>query len=269
MLALNLGPLALPVGPLLLAAAMLVAAIAGRLAAGRSGSGIGAALSDLLLAGLFAARLAFVVQWFDAYREAPWTVLDIRDGGFTPAAGIAAALALAAWLAWRRPAQRRPLLAGMVAGALAWAGLHAAWRAAQAGRAPGWPEVTLATLDGADVRLAALAAGRPMVVNLWATWCAPCRREMPVLTAAQRRESGIVFVFVDQGETPATVRRYLDATGLALANVLLDAPGALARSVDSSGLPTTLFYDAEGRLVDAHVGMLSAATLASRLARLK
>ena len=51
--------------------------------------GIGATLSDMLLAALLVARLVFVLTWLDSYRDAPWTLLDIRDGGFTPWAGVA------------------------------------------------------------------------------------------------------------------------------------------------------------------------------------
>ncbi|HWS73851.1 MAG TPA: TlpA disulfide reductase family protein, partial [Quisquiliibacterium sp.] len=110
--------------------------------------------------------------------------------------------------------------------------------------------------------------GRPAVVNLWATWCPPCVREMPVLAAAQASKPGIVFVFVNQGEAGERVGQFLAPRGLALENVLLDPGGDLARSVGSRAMPTTLFYDAQGRLRDTHLGALSEATLAARLARL-
>jgi hypothetical protein len=73
---------------------------------------------------------------------------------------------------------------------------------------------------------------------------------------------------VNQGESAATVRQYLQAKQPDLANVMLDAGKELGRQMDSTALPTTLFYDALGRLVDTHLGALSSATLASKLEKL-
>ena len=266
MLSVNLGPLALPISPLLLLVAGLVAAGVGHLVGRRQKIWIFNTLSDMLIAGLLVARLAFVILWFDTYRAAPWSMLDIRDGGFTPWAGIAAALGVALWRGWRQPTLRKPLIAGLAAGALVWGVLFGALRMTEK---PMLPALALTTLVGASTNLAALADGKPMVVNLWASWCPPCRREMPVLAAAQQRETGVRFVFVNQGEEGATAQRYLSAGRLDLANVLLDPGAALGREVGSGALPTTLFYDANGRLIDTHLGELSAASLASKLNSLR
>ncbi|HZW13154.1 MAG TPA: TlpA disulfide reductase family protein, partial [Noviherbaspirillum sp.] len=130
------------------------------------------------------------------------------------------------------------------------------------------PDVTLTRLDGGSVRLASFA-GKLMVVNMWATWCPPCRREMPVLRDAQRRHPDIVFVFADQGESAETVRRYLESSQLKLDNVLLDPSRQLAFQTGSQGLPTTMFFDEKGKLVDRRVGGLSEASLAQRLESLR
>ncbi|HUW27401.1 MAG TPA: TlpA disulfide reductase family protein [Sulfuriferula sp.] len=262
MLSMNVGPFALSGNVLLLLAAGLVAAGVGHLVGRRQQTGIVNSLSDMLIAGAIVARIAFVALWFDAYRSSPWSMLDIRDGGFTPWAGVAAALLVAVWRGWRQPALRKPLLLGLTAGALVWGALFGALRTTER---PALPKLALTTLAGAPTSLAALADGKPMVVNLWASWCPPCRREMPVLAAAQQRETGVRFVFVNQGEDGATAQRYLSADQLNLANVLLDPGAALGREVGSGALPTTLFYDANGRLVDNHLGELSAASLASKL----
>ncbi|HAQ27862.1 MAG TPA: peroxiredoxin, partial [Pseudomonas sp.] len=110
--------------------------------------------------------------------------------------------------------------------------------------------------------------GKPLVVNLWATWCPPCRREMPVLAEAQRTESDVTFLFVNQGEGERVIADFLDTEGLGLENVLLDTGGRLGQHVGSTALPTTLFYDAEGRQVGSHLGELSRASLARALERL-
>jgi thiol-disulfide isomerase/thioredoxin len=266
MLSVNIGPFALSGSVLMLLAAGLVAAGVGHLAGHRQQTGIVNTLSDMLLAGVLVARFTFVAFWFDAYRSVPWSMLDIRDGGFMIWPGIAAALLVALWRGWRQPTLRKPLLLGLAAGVLVWGALFGALRMTDQ---PALPALSLTTLAGDPVRLAALADGKPMVVNLWASWCPPCRREMPVLAAAQQRESGVTFVFVNQGEDGATAQHFLSEGRFGLANVLLDPAAALGREVGSGALPTTLFYDASGRLVATHLGELSAASLASKLSPLR
>lgn len=266
MLSVNIGPLALPANVLLLAGAALVALVVGHLVGRRRRVGIGNVLGDMLLAGIIMARIGFVTQWFDLYRNMPWTIIDIRDGGFMLPAGIAGALLVALWQSWRRPLLRQPLIAGVVAGSLAWGTSFALLQEPE--RAP-MPAVALTTLSGTPVQLADIAHGKPLVVNLWATWCPPCRREMPVLAAAQQQERDVLFAFANQGENTAAVERYLSDSRLTLANVLLDPSRQLAHAVGSRGLPTTLFYDGAGHLVASHVGELSQASLEAKLSRLR
>ncbi|MDO9195673.1 TlpA disulfide reductase family protein [Rhodoferax sp.] len=263
---LNIGPLSLPITLFLMLVALLVAAGVGRLVGAGQRIGVGNIVIDMLVAAVLVARIAFVFIWFDTYRSTPWSMLDIRDGGFTPWAGLIAALLVAFWRAWRRPALRRPLAFGLAAGAVAWGGLFGA--ISLMGNTT-MPQASLTTLAGEQTTLVALAQGKPMVVNLWASWCPPCRREMPVLAAAQKQETGVRFVFVNQGEDGTKVQRYLTGAGLDLANVVVDPGTALGREVGSGALPTTLFYNPSGRLVDIHLGPLSAASLASKLDRLR
>ena len=266
MLTLNLGPLAASMGVVLTFLAMLVAAGVGRLVGRDKQAGISEALIDMLIAAMVAARIAFVTIWFDSYRGEPWSMLDIRDGGFTPWAGLAAALLVACWRGWRRVPLRRPLASGLAAGALAWAAMFGAVSALTNTSLPKTP---LATLAGEPADLARLAAGKPIVLNLWATWCPPCRRELPTLADSQKRETWAQFVFADQGEDATTVQRYLSSAGLDLGGVLLDHGAGIGREISSGGLPTTLFYNADGRLIDTHVGQLTAGSLASKLNRLR
>jgi hypothetical protein len=92
---------------------------------------------------------------------------------------------------------------------------------------------------------------------------------MPMLAAAQQREKSVEFIFIDQGESAQAVRAYLQANRLMLRNVWLDPSSALGPALGSRGLPTTLFVDAEGHLVDAHMGVLNGPALASKLKQIQ
>lgn len=268
MLNFNVGPFSIQASHVFLLTSLLIATAVGHWVGRRDKVRIGGLLLDMLVIGLVAARIAFVVSWFELYREAPLSIIDIRDGGFAPLAGIGAALGYGGFRAYRHKALRNPLVAGVLAGAFAWF-MSGAPALLGLRDEKVVPNVALTTLDGKAVNLPELAQGRPMVVNLWATWCPPCRREMPVLAAAQQRERGVSFVFANQREQAGPVIDYLRGGSLKLDNVVLDGSGETGRAVGSSGMPTTLFYDARGRLVDAHVGPVSAATLEAKLARLR
>lgn len=217
----------------------------------------------MFFVGILVARLAFVLRWLPTYLAEPWSVLRIGDGGFIGWAGLLAALAWGGWKLRRSPALRIPLYAGTAAGLVAWFALLGSIWAMQESRVA-LPDMQMTSLDGERVNLADMA-GRPVVVNLWATWCPPCRREMPVLAEAQQNRSDIDLVFANQGEGPDQIRDYLQGAGLSLGNVLLDPFSSLMHEVGARGLPTTLFFDSDGRLVDFHMGELTRAGLASKL----
>ena len=225
---------------------------------------IESAIYAVVFIGLFAARLGFVILHRAIYARTPIDILDIRDGGFMPLVGIAAGVVATAWYVLRKPYLTRVLLPCLVAGvAITAIGGVAAWSL----RAPvrlSLPATTLMDIDGNEMRLDRFR-GKPVVVNLWATWCPPCRREMPVLQHAQATLPGAVFVFANQGETVETVRKYLDSEHIAIANVVMDRKLEIARLAGSNALPVTLFFDAKGNLRNVKMGSLSAATLVDEL----
>lgn len=260
----SLGPL--PFTVLILVAAWGMGTVAGRWRARGMPDpkpAVGGALFDVLLVGLVFARIAFIVAWWPLYAADPWAMLRPGDGGYLPIAGVLAALAFAGWRAWRMPDLRRPLLVGLAVAALVYGALGAGLRFWQA-RTITLPDAVLTGLDGRSTRLDALK-GQPIVVNLWATWCPPCRREMPALAAAQAWYDDVHIVFANQGEDAGTITRYLESQNLALDLVLVDRLSQLSESAGVRGLPTTLFFDADGRLIDVHVGELTRAGLAARL----
>lgn len=108
------------------------------------------------------------------------------------------------------------------------------------------PDVTLLDASGAPVNLAELR-GRPLVLNVWATWCPPCDEEMPALEALHQQQggAGAQVVAVNLQEAPEVVAGYLAARGLTLP-VLLDSAGELAAQLDVTYLPTTFFVDEAG-----------------------
>ena len=225
-----------------------------------------ALLLDAILVGFIAARAGYILQWWAEYRAAPFSMVAIGDGGFAWWAGLPVALAFLVWRskkAWR--ALLLPALAGMAIGILAWV-MAGYMISALLQSAPPLPDLVLETPEGVVTPMSSYQ-GRPVVVNLWATWCPPCRREMPIFAHAQQAWPEVSFLLVNQGDDRALVNDYLERAGLELRDVLLD-PGS--RTMQESGarvLPTTLFFDPEGRLVDTHVGELTRAGLADRLQR--
>lgn len=265
--ALRLGPLVIPMHlALLLGGIVLAHAVAAWFHRSR-GIDPGAVLWNMILAGFVAGRLGFVLRHRDIYVADPLSILDFRDGGFDRLAGFATAFIAGAWLTRRSPPLRRPLLAAALTGCAVFFAGTAVNRAFTPAGAP-LPAIEVRRLDGSAVSLGTFA-GRPLVINLWATWCPPCHREMPVLAAAQLAHPDIQFVFVNQGESAAVVRRYLAAHGLRLSNVVLDPARQAGARTGSSGYPTTLFYDAQGRLDQRHMGELSHATLSEKIDRLR
>lgn len=260
---LALGPLTFTYGLLLAVAGGLLGSWAGRRAGRAGGVDIEPLLFRMLLAGLVAARLAFVVQFRDGYLQAPLTMLDIRDGGWSPLVGVAVAAVYAIVVAVRRAGWRKPLAAALGTAGAVWA-LGALSLSMMPSQDGALPALAVQSLEGPAVPLASFQ-GKPTVVNLWATWCPPCRREMPVLQQAQAQRPDVNFVFLNQGESPDRVRSFLSAQQLPLRNVLLDVHGRAGTELGHRALPTTLFYDAGGRLVDTRVGELSHASLRQRL----
>ncbi|WP_043110198.1 TlpA disulfide reductase family protein [Polycyclovorans algicola] len=218
---------------------------------------------DMLLVGALIARLAFIVKWWPQYAADPWAMVRIHDGGFMAAPGILAGLAFGFWRTRNAVQVRKPLAMTALAGVAAWVALSVGLAQFQR-QTLSIPQTELFTLEGSRTRLSD-HVGTPMVVNLWASWCPPCRREMPVLAAAQAQRDDVLFAFINQGESAAVITEYLQRDRLALENVLLDLQGEVGQALQSQGLPATLFFNAEGRLVETHFGPLSGASLAAKM----
>ena len=264
---LQIGPLSLPYSVLLTLVAIALGGFVARRLARAAGTEAEPTLTHMLLVGLVAARLAFVWQWREQYFASPLSILDIRDGGWEPTAGVIAALLFGLHRARHQAGLRKAVLAAAITTGLGLLLGGVASLLVSASAVP-LPPLTLSSLQGQPVSLAAFA-GKPTVVNLWATWCPPCQREMPVLQQAQAANPEVNIVFVNQGEESPTIAAFLERHHLALRNVLVDPQSSTGAALGHSALPTTLFFDAHGRLADTRIGELSQATFTQRLASLR
>lgn len=262
MLTLTLGTFALSINHLLLLLALALATLVGWRVAKRGGENPESVLFGLFMLAMLVARISFVIAYWSYFRDDPLQVLDIRDGGFLAWPGVLTLLVGTALFCWRRPSLRRPLGFGLGTGLAFW--LLASLSITLYEQGSHLPEITLRNAQGQEVQLSSYQGG-PLVINLWATWCPPCRREMPVLQKAQHERQDVTFLFVNQAESMQSVSTFLMTQGLNLNNVLFDDGGKLAQSVGSMALPTTLLYNAEGRLLGTHLGELSEASLARAL----
>lgn len=252
------GPLALPLDRLAaIVSIWAFVGLAGRIAAQDGGDrAVARAGWGAVVVGLLAGRAAWVIGNWPAYRVAPADIVAFWQGGLALWPGVAAA-ALVVGLSVRRSRGRRALLAALAGIALIY-GAATMVLERQAVR-PLPRGIVLTALDGRRLELDKLR-GRPFVVSLWASWCPPCRREMPMM-AAVAAQAPMPVLLVNQGEGSAAVRAFLARQGLTERGVALDPGGALARATGAAALPTTLFVGADGRIRFVQAGEISRAGL--------
>ena len=145
----------------------------------------------------------------------------------------------------------------------------------QSARLPGMPtaaplpDVTVTTLSGEVVNLADLR-GRPVLINFWATWCPPCREEMPALERIESRwaERHVAVVVINFEEDEKTIRGYLTENRLSLP-IFQDTSGKAAEQLNITYLPTTLFVDSTGVIRSRNEGSLSQGQMEAGLRMLR
>lgn len=223
----------------------------------------------ILLGALGVGRLVFVVQYWDDYKQNLWGVANIRDGGFHLVAALSVLLVALAYQAYQHKPWRRAL--AQLVGVSFVFSVFTASLAAYFFPAPqqiNTDTLRLTQLQGQPVDLDAFT-DKPLVLNLWASWCPPCRAEMPIMAEAQKRHPDLHFVFVNQGESIQVITQFLQSQNLELEHVLSDSQSTLLHSIQARALPTTLFINTQGQVVDMRMGELSQASLAAHIKRLR
>lgn len=132
---------------------------------------------------------------------------------------------------------------------------HLPTAGARTGEGDQLPALELPCLvPGPALNLADLG-GKPVLINLWATWCGPCREEMPILQAAHvRHGENIALLGVDTKDNPERAAAFLQEVGVTYPQVV-DLDGRLlSEHLRVPGLPVTVVLDAEGGVVKKHVG---------------
>ena len=127
------------------------------------------------------------------------------------------------------------------------------------------PDFTLQSLDGHPVALSDYR-GQVVLLNFWATWCGPCKLEMPYFDQAQRTfgSQGLQVLAVDFDEPAADVQAFQDELGLTFP-LLLDPGAVVQRLYRVVGYPTSYWIDREGQVSAVHVGVMSERQLAGYL----
>ena len=127
------------------------------------------------------------------------------------------------------------------------------------------PAFTLKCLDEKLINLSDFK-GKPVLLTFWATWCIPCRAEMPELQRLHERlgPAGLVVMGVNQNEAPETIERYRQELGLDFPT-LLDLRLGTSREYAVNSIPTTFFIDREGVIRNLFIGPMTDAVLADNL----
>jgi peroxiredoxin len=152
------------------------------------------------------------------------------------------------------------ILTVTLAGSLANIGCSSGWNPSQVPEIGNLaPDFKLDNLNGQSVSLSDFH-GKPVLLNFWASWCPPCRAEMPFIqetfTKKKWVDEGLIVLAIDIGEKPSTVREFVNNYRLTFP-VLLDTERDVSLEYYVRVIPTTVFIDREGIIQDIRIGPFS------------
>ncbi len=129
------------------------------------------------------------------------------------------------------------------------------------------PNFAFILADGRGADLASLQ-GKPVVLNFWATWCGPCRAEMPDLVALHESDTDLVVLEVNVGEELTAVEAFANEFGMNM-TVVLDQEDLIRRAYEVRNMPTTVFIGADGRIGARWSGFLAGEQLKQFVEQIK
>jgi cytochrome c biogenesis protein CcmG, thiol:disulfide interchange protein DsbE len=214
----------------------------------------------VLLAYVIAGRLGYALDHFSTISL---EILDPRKGSLSWYWGVTGALVFMVWKSRDSilPLASRGVLAGLVSF------MPLLLKPASNTSNPISVDSVFQRLnsDGTLENVKWSELKRPMLVNVWATWCGPCRSEMPLLASAAK--NGAQIVFVNANENSSAIQQYFKAERLE-ASSLLDS-GDLQRALQVIGLPTTVLIGKNSQILERKFGALDAATLTDLLEKMQ
>ena len=261
MSAINLGWVSLPVSPTLLLISVTIGAIVTLIYAQKHKGYAATALVSILLSGAVVGRVVYVLQFWDN-DSTLWQIFDVSNGGINYLSALVAS-ALVFFAQQRKSKQRKVLYSGLITTVGAYAIFSVVIAIARSHSA--LPETSFMQLNGQGVTIFDISQQRPVIVNLWASSCPPCKREMPMLTKAELVYRDVAFISLNQREPSEVVERFLTQERLTFEHVLLDSKGEIATNKGLFSLPVTLFFDTTGKLVHSHTGALTEKALQQRI----
>ena len=233
--------------------------------------------------GVIVSRLVFALFNWSSYAAKPWSLLYLWQPGYSFSAGVIGALAYILYRIYQQEAEMRrsivnALSVGFTLPVLLFTGMLLTMNQFVSAKIviPGdaIPNEKVTDLHGKAVSFAQYA-GKGLVVNFWATWCPPCRREMPLLeevyTQYQSQDLVVIGISVDGNRD--TIKNYIESAGVSypiwedlLAQHDVGVLGTgLSNLFGVVGFPTTFFVDANGVIQSSYVGELNLAILKKRI----
>jgi len=276
--AFTIGSLLIPVRTAAVLASLFFAIWAtGRIAAwvGAERRGMQKVMETSAWIGVAFARLGFVALNWSAFADAPWTAFYFWQPGYSPYVGVVGGAGYALFHLIRVPpgerqASVKAVTGGFGAGCLFLGAVIATSIALSSAdvlrRGDPVPDFTLQTLDGEPAKFSSLG-GKIVVLNFWATWCPPCRREMPLLDTIQDeyQERGVTIIGVNLSEPTELVRPFIESMNIdypiwvdgPTSNPIYSRTSVLFQRLGGVGLPTTYFIGPDRVLRDIRVGELN------------